>query len=134
MSQEYNHRSLQSAVHPGSPPQVRTAGLGGSTIFFFGFFLFWAVELHRRNNINIILDADNYNCVFRRSEGRTHCSMLHEFCLTDLLRTSRMNDILQRSMIKLLRQSYKSRTFNDEHFLNWQTCPPTLPPPHRSQQ
>ena len=41
------------------------------------FYLFFgcAAELHRRNNINII--ADNYNYVrFRRSEGRTHCSML----------------------------------------------------------
>ena len=55
---------------PGRPPQVSTAQLGRSTDFS-SFLLFWAAELHRRNNINIILDADNYNCVrFRRSEGR----------------------------------------------------------------
>ena len=52
--------------------------LYGATRRKYGFFvfLFWAAELHRRNNINNILDADNYNCVrFRRSKGRTHCSM-----------------------------------------------------------
>ena len=52
----------------------------GATRRKYGFLLlifFGAAELHRRNNINITLDADNYNCVcFRRSEGRTHCSML----------------------------------------------------------
>ena len=52
-----------------------TAQLSGSTDFFV--FIFWAAELHRQNNIDIILDADSYNCVrFRRSEGRTHCSMI----------------------------------------------------------
>ena len=45
-----------------------------------------------------------YNSAAQKKRKKKRTSA--EFRLTDLQRTSRMNDILQRSMIKLLRQSY----------------------------